>query len=350
MEPTEPLTEDRRDPSGDPAPGGRRQGALAAAGALVVAAFLVAITLPTALRRAGAGRRAGPAHRLPDPASPVELHPPVVGGARRGPAHPAPRRRHQPRTAPSPPSGSPATGRTRRSPSTGPTARRTSPTRGSCWCRSSPRPEASSCIARTTTRWACCGPRAPWTRSPSPTCRVDPRARRRGRRPRGAGRGSSGRTTRPSTPCPREHGAGARGGYVTPDGTLVVSRVPGLLAGNGDTVVEARTGSGAGRRPGHVRRGRHLAGGPRPGDHLRSRRLGRGGRRRHRAARGRDGAVTAIPRDGRPAVLADAPQLAQLQAVGDRVWGVGRYGGRGPLSWTDDAGATWHTMALPGLH
>jgi hypothetical protein len=62
------------------------------------------------------------------------------------------------------------------------------------------------------------------------------------------------------------------------------------------------------------------------------------------------GALTAIPREGRPAPLPEAPPMADLQSVDDRVWGVGRYGGRGPLSWTDDAGATWHSVALPGLH
>ena len=68
MDPTEPLTEERRDPSGDPSPGGRRQGALAAAGALVVAAFLVAITLP---RRSDApGRDAGPDRPTVSPTPP----------------------------------------------------------------------------------------------------------------------------------------------------------------------------------------------------------------------------------------------------------------------------------------
>ena len=123
-----------------------------------------------------------------------------------------------------------------------------------------------------------------------------------------------------------------------------------MLAGNGDTAVEARTGSGAaGVRvtydAGATWRAvpaRAITSGPVASAAV--------------AVDGTvlladvTGTVTEIPRDGSPSVLADAPQLAQLQAVGDRVWGVARHGGRGPLFWTDDSGATWHPMALPGLH
>ena len=148
---------------------------------------------------------------------------------------------------------------------------------------------------------------------------------------------------------PDPPGAGARAGYVTPAGTLVVSTVPGLVAGNGDTVVEARTGSGAAGV-----RVTHDAGATWRAVPARA---GTSGPVASAAVAGdgtvlladETGTVTAIPRGGRPSVLADAPELAQLQAVGDRVWGVGRYGGRGPLSWTDDAGATWHRVAVPGL-
>jgi hypothetical protein len=64
----------------------------------------------------------------------------------------------------------------------------------------------------------------------------------------------------------------------------------------------------------------------------------------------KDGVVYAVTRDGAAVMLPDAPELSQLQAVGDRVWGVARYGGRGPLWWTDDSGATWHRAPPPGLH
>jgi hypothetical protein len=154
---------------------------------------------------------------------------------------------------------------------------------------------------------------------------------------------------------PAKQAAGARAAYVTPDGTLVVSKVPGLLAGNGDTVVEARTAHDAGNPAQLVGlRVSHDAGGrwrTVPIRVVASRSVASVAVAGDGTALLADvtGAVIAIPRDGMPAVLADAPQIGQLQAVGDRVWGAGRYGGRGPLSWTDDAGATWHTVALPGL-
>lgn len=155
---------------------------------------------------------------------------------------------------------------------------------------------------------------------------------------------------------PAKQAAGARAAYVAPDGTLVVSKGPGLLAGNGDTVVEARTAHDAGDPAQLVGlRVSHDAGGrwrTVPIRAVASRSVDSVAVAGDGTALVADvtGAVIAIPRDGMNAVLADAPQLGLLQAVGDRVWGVGRYGGRGPLSWTDDAGATWHTVALPGLH
>ena len=93
---------------------------------------------PQRSERAGPGRRAGRPTASPHP-SPVELHPAVVAGARRGPADPTARRRHHRGRDHRRRLGVPRQG-DQASPSTGPTDRRTSPTRGSCWCWSSPRP------------------------------------------------------------------------------------------------------------------------------------------------------------------------------------------------------------------
>ena len=347
MEPTEPMTEDRRDPSGDPAPGGRRQGALAAAGALVVAGLLVAITLPRGSE--APGRDAGP-----DRPTASAAPPPATNYIRRSSQELV----ADPRT---------------RLLDVGITE---DGTIAAVWesrdredqALAIDRPDGSAYLAdpgqllvsvvtapggllvhranyykvgvlRTS------GAMDPVTLTDVP---VDPEPG-----DLAVDLGSGPRIFRADDETvyalPAEHRVGARAGFVTPDGTLVVSKAPGVLAGNGDTVVEAHTGSSAGVRitydAGATWRAvpaRALMSGP-----VASAAVAADGTVLLADVTGR---VTAIPRDGRPVVLADAPQLARLQTVADRVWGVGRYGGRGPLSWTDDGGATGHTVALPGLH
>ena len=122
------------------------------------------------LRLSGTGRRAGPADRLRQPASPDGLHPPVLGGARRGPRPAARRRHHQDGTIAAVwesrdrEDQALAIDRSRRLG----VRRRPGAAAGVGRHRARRPPRASG---GATTRWASCGPRAPWTRSPSPTCR-----------------------------------------------------------------------------------------------------------------------------------------------------------------------------------
>lgn len=185
---------------------------------------------------------------------------------------------------------------------------------------------------------------------------------------------------------PALRGASARAGYVTPEGALVVATAaeggqtagtavwrdgawdlsrrgrgpatsPGLVAGNGDSVAVVSSGDQEGGQP----------------DPVALVLVSHDGGRRWREVPVRadvsgststvavaddgtvlladdEGHVTAVRRDGAWVRLAAAPAVQQLQSVGGRVWGLGRSGGRGPLWWTDDAGATWHRAPLPGLH
>ncbi len=202
---------------------------------------------------------------------------------------------------------------------------------------------------------------------------------------------------------PEPSGATARAGFITPDGVLVVSTLtasgdpgraagtavwrdgtwdlsvqdrgptalPGPVAGNGETAVVVRTQDTAGADEVTGIRVTHDAGrswrevpthalpsGSLTGvavtwdgttlltdseDVLTA--VTRYGTGLHTD---RDGVVIAVTRDGATIVLPDAPELSQLQAAGTRVWGVARYGGRGPMWWTDDAGATWHRAPPPG--
>jgi hypothetical protein len=348
MEPTEPLTEDRRDPSGDPVPGSRRQGALAAAGALVVAAFLVAITLPTGSD--SPGRDAGPDRPSVSPTPPrptdyirrssVELvaNPRTrlldIGITEDGTIAAVweSRDREDQALAIDRPDGTAYVadpGQLLVSVVTAP---------GGLLVHRADYYKVG--VLRTS------GAMDPVTLTDVP---VEPQPG-----DVAVDLGSGPRIFRADDATvyalPAGHAVGARAGFVTPDGTLVVSKVPGVLAGNGDTAVEAHTGSSAaGVRvtydAGATWRAvpaRAIMSGPVASAAV--------------AVDGTvlladvTGTVTEIPRDGSPSVLADAPRLAQLQAVGDRVWGVARHGGRGPLFWTDDSGATWHPMAVPGLH
>ena len=347
MDPTEHVTEERPDPGGDPSPGGRRQGALAVLGALVVAAFLVAITLPSGSD--APGRDAGP---------------------------------DRPTVSPTPP---PATDYIRRSSVTLVANPRTTlrdvaisadGTIAAVWdsrdgedqALAIDRPDGSAYLADpgqllvslVTAPGGLLVHRADYykvgvLRTSGAMDPVTVSEASVAPRPGDVSvdLGDGPRIFRADDATvyalPADH-AGARAGFVTPDGSLVVSTVPGLLAGNGDVVVEARAAG-----PDSDVRITYDAGASWRDVPARSLRAGRVASTAV-AADGTvlltdaSGTVTTVPREGRPTAAADAPRLAALQAVGDRVWGVGRYGGRGPLSWTDDAGATWHTVALPGLH
>ena len=347
MDPTEPLTEDRPDPSGDPAPGGRRQGALAAAGALVVAAFLVAITLPQ--HTDAPGRDAAP----DGPTVTPTLRPPS-SYIRRSSVELVADPRTRLRDVGISDDGTIAAVWESRD--------------GENQALAIDRPDGTEyvtdpgqlLVSVVTAQGGLLVHRADYYKvgvlrtsgAMDPVALTDvPADPQPGDLVVDLGDGPrlfrADDATVYALPANR---ADARGGYVTPDGTLVVSRVRGLLAGNGDTVVEARTGGGTGSVRVTYDAGatwreipaRAITSGPVASAAV-------AGDGTVLLADG-EGAVTAVPRAGRPVVLADAPQLARLQVVGDRVWGVGRYGGRGPLSWTDDAGASWHTVALPGLH
>ena len=149
---------------------------------------------------------------------------------------------------------------------------------------------------------------------------------------------------------PRQPGARVRGGYITPDGKLVVSRGPGLLAGDGDTAVETRTGhDGAGVRvtydAGATWRAvpaRAIMSGP-----VASAAVAVDGTVLLADA---TGTVIEIPRDRSPSGAGRCPPARPAPGRRRPGLGVARHGGRGPLFWTDDSGATWHPMALPGLH
>ena len=348
MDATEPETHERPDPFGeqpdDPGRGGRRQGALAAAGALVVAALLVAITLPqhsdaprrdagpdgptsypaprppsNYIRQSSAELVADPHTRLRDVAISQDGTIAAVWESRNG---------HDQALAIDRPDGSAYVadpGQLLVSVVTAP---------GGLLVHRADYYKVG--VLRTS------GAMDPVTLTDVPT---DPAP---GDLVVDLGDGPRIFRAEDATvyALPRQRGTRVRAGYVTPDGTLVVSRARGLLAGIGDTAVETRD-DGPGVRITYDAGAtwRRVARAVRAGS-VTSAAVARDG-----TVLLTDGAgeVTAVPRGGRPAVLAHAPPLGGLQTVDDRIWGVGRYGGRGPLSWTDDAGATWHRVPVPGL-
>jgi hypothetical protein len=348
VDPTESLAEPRHDASEDPAPGSRRQGALAAAGALVVAALLVVITLPKGSDAPGRDTEPEGPTVSPTPPPPTSYIRPssvaLVADPRTRLLDVAiaedgtiaavweSRDREDQALAIDRPDGSKYVadpGQLLVSVVTAP---------GGLLVHRADYYKVG--VLRTS------GAMDPVTLTDAP---VDPEP---GDVAVDLGNGPRIFRADDATvyALPAGQRAGARAGFVTPDGTLVVTKVPGVLAGNGDTVVEARTGPGAASLRVTYDAGatwREVPAGAIISGPVASAAVAVDGTVQLADV---TGTVTAIPRNGRPSVLADAPQLAQLQAVGDRVWGVGRYGGRGPLSWTDDSGATWHSIALPGRH
>ncbi|MET1059903.1 MAG: hypothetical protein ABWX84_09910 [Nocardioides sp.] len=353
MEPIESVAEARPDPSGDPGPGSRRQGALAAVGALVVAAFLVAITLPS-------GPDVPESDREPDRPTTSPNPPPPSNYVRQSSAaliaNPQTRLRDVAVTEDgavaavweSPDGEDQALAVDRPDGSTyvtDPGQRLVSVTTAPGGLLTLREYYSKVGVLRTS------GAVDPVALTDVP---VDPEP---GDVVVDVGDGP--RIFRPDDATvyglPASRRAGARAGYITPGGTLVLTTRRGPVVGNDDTVVEVRTAPDVGDPEQVVGlRVSHDA-----GEHWRTvpaRALGSVSVDSVAVAgegtvllADASGNLTAVPREGRPTRLADAPQLAALQTVGARVWGVARYGGRGPLWWTEDAGATWHRVDVPGL-
>jgi hypothetical protein len=62
-----------------------------------------------------------------------------------------------------------------------------------------------------------------------------------------------------------------------------------------------------------------------------------------------DGRLTRLGRDGFLEPADDPPLVRGLTIGGSRVYGVAANDDHGPLLWSDDDGATWHSDTLPGM-